>query len=40
VPVKLSKEQTELLKKFEQLSNVDSVPSYKKYRDRIKKIFS
>jgi molecular chaperone DnaJ len=40
VPVKISKEQTELLKKFEQLSNADSVPSYKKYRDRIKKIFS
>jgi len=40
VPLKLSKEQAELLKRFDQLSSPDSNnPLYKKYRDKLKKIF-
>ena len=36
-PVKLSKEQTELLKKFETLTSGSSTPIYSKYKDKIKK---
>jgi len=35
-PVKLSKEQSELLKKFESLSTDSSIPNTKKYKERIK----
>ena len=39
-PAKLSKEQVELLKKFEQISNNESNnPSYRKYQEKLKKIF-
>jgi len=40
-PLKLSKEQIELLKKFEQISSSDSNnPLYKKFQEKLKKIFA
>ncbi|MFH1223507.1 MAG: molecular chaperone DnaJ, partial [Pseudomonadota bacterium] len=37
-PVKLSKEQMELLKKFESLSTDSSIPNTKKYKERISRL--
>jgi len=38
-PTKLSKEQKELIKKFEELSSAGSYPLHKRFMDRIKKSF-
>ncbi|MEI6092519.1 MAG: molecular chaperone DnaJ [bacterium] len=38
-PTKLSKEQIELLKKFDSLSSSASTPIYSKYKDKIKRFF-
>ncbi|MCX6111670.1 MAG: molecular chaperone DnaJ [Proteobacteria bacterium] len=38
-PVRLSREQTELLKKFETIASGTSTPIYSRYKDKIKKSF-
>jgi molecular chaperone DnaJ len=38
-PTKLSKEQVDLLKKFESLNSESSTPIYAKYKERVKRLF-